>query len=109
MFRASWFFCRVGAARATGQKLGSFCFYFCAASAVRGDACRRAQPTGPKAGLGSFCPVDHRNQLGVGSSGAAVVGLLSSPATTRSRVRPVNSFGSGKHKQNCGRSRALLS
>jgi hypothetical protein len=38
MFRASWFFCRVGAARATGQKLGSFGFYFFAASALPGDA-----------------------------------------------------------------------
>ena len=81
MLRASWFFCRVGAARATGQKLGSFCFYFCAASAVRGDACRRAQPTGPKPGW-AVLPSGPPQQLGVGSSCAAVVGLPS-PATTR--------------------------
>ena len=35
-------------------ELGSFGFYFCAASAVRGDACGRAQPTGPKPGWAVF-------------------------------------------------------
>ena len=102
MFRASWFFCRVGAARATGQKLGSFCFYFCAASAVRGDACRRAQPTGPKAGLGSFCPVDHRN------SSASDSGRSSGRATLSSNDE-VAAVQGGKHPQKTAAPRAALS
>ena len=74
MFRASWFLFLPRRPRAR-QKLGwAVWFYFCAASAVRGDARRRAQPSaGPKPGW-AFLPVDHRN--GSASAGDAQKSLL---------------------------------
>jgi hypothetical protein len=50
------------------SKAGQFWFLFFHRSAC--VVMRSAAAYWSKAGLGSFCPVDHRNKLGVASSGA---------------------------------------